>query len=220
MSGRGLGLWRHGCLVGCVVVRTVAPIGPLDLSALNLVRVGSALSAVAFGDLAQRIREPFGERLVRVRVVSYELPEVERIEAGLLAAILSDHVGGHVLGITDADLLDSSGEDFFPFVFGGAAPNCHAAVVSSRRLQADDPQLSFDRVLKVALHEVGHSFGLIHHYSFERAGDSGYCPMSKGEFNRYGELGYVRSVIDGRGFRFCAACTEFLHRFKVTAYDT
>jgi hypothetical protein len=189
---------------------------PADLSSLNLVRVDDALTPETFAELAERLLEPFAPALRSVRVHEYALPEVERIDASLLANALHQSIGGHVLGITRADLIDQSGEDFFSFVFGGATPASHAAVVSSRRLRAADPQVSFERVLKVALHEVGHSFGLVHHYSFERASESGCCPMSKGEFNRYGEHGYVRSVIDGRGFRFCAACAEFLRRFWAT----
>jgi archaemetzincin len=63
-----------------------------------------------------------------------------------------------VLGLTDADL-------FIPvltFVFGEAQLGGHAAVVSSARLGASDPYRGRERVVKEALHELGHTFGLLH----------------------------------------------------------
>jgi len=36
--------------------------------------------------------------------------------------------------------------------------------------------------------------------------------MSKGEFNKFGYLGYIRIIIDGRGLTFCDECTNFLTR--------
>jgi hypothetical protein len=34
--------------------------------------------------------------------------------------------------------------------------------------------------------------------------------MSKGDFNRHGEVSYLRMVIDSRGYRFCSGCRRFL----------
>ncbi len=69
---------------------------------------------------------------------------------------------GKVLGITDVDL-------FIPiltFVFGEAQLGGAAAVVSSARL-ADpaalgDPRVIHERLAKEAVHELGHTFGLLH----------------------------------------------------------
>jgi hypothetical protein len=36
--------------------------------------------------------------------------------------------------------------------------------------------------------------------------------MSRGEFNKFGYKGYVQAVVDGRGYRFCDECTDFLKR--------
>lgn len=68
-----------------------------------------------------------------------------------------------VVGITDMDL-------FIPiltFVFGEAQLGGEAAVVSTARLSADtgfrpDPALLTSRTLKECIHELGHTFGLLH----------------------------------------------------------
>ena len=67
-----------------------------------------------------------------------------------------------------------------------------------------------DRTTKVALHEVGHNFGLTDHASFKPAPDGALCPMSRGEFNKFGYRGYVRAIVDGRGHKFCDECSGFL----------
>jgi len=70
---------------------------------------------------------------------------------------------GKIVGITDADL-------FIPiltFVYGEAQLGGRAAVVSTARLIPDtglrpDPHLLRSRVLKETVHELGHTFGLLH----------------------------------------------------------
>jgi len=64
----------------------------------------------------------------------------------------------HVLGVVALDL-------FVPgmnFVFGEARCPGRAAVVSTYRLRADDPNLFEARVVKEAVHEIGHMLGLEH----------------------------------------------------------
>ena len=70
--------------------------------------------------------------------------------------------------------------------------------------------LFIDRTTKVALHEVGHNLGLTDHASFKPATDGSLCPMSRGEFNKFGYRGYVRAIVDGRGLKFCNECSDFL----------
>ncbi len=64
-----------------------------------------------------------------------------------------------LLGVTDVDL-------FMPvltFVFGEAQLGQCAAVVSIARLrEAAVPSLVIDRLTKEAVHEIGHTFGLVH----------------------------------------------------------
>jgi len=69
-----------------------------------------------------------------------------------------------VLGVTDKDLCIP----ILTYVFGEAQLGGTAAVVSLARLRqefygvAPDPPLFLSRVRKECLHELGHTFGLIH----------------------------------------------------------
>lgn len=68
-----------------------------------------------------------------------------------------------------------------------------------------------DRTLKVSLHEVGHNLGLTDHAAYQTAPDGTLCPMSRGEYNKFGYIGYLRAIIDGRGMNFCDECIYFLN---------
>jgi predicted Zn-dependent protease len=184
---------------------------------LKLVRVGSSLPSDALRHFSQRVRAAFAHVLRELEIVQYDPPAFERIEASLLTQALEYEIGGQILAVTDADLLDSSGDGFDHYMFGGKDNRNAVAVVSTARLRSRRGELRLDRVIKVGLHELGHNFGLGHHYSFERSVDGYYCPMSKGDFNGYGERGYLRAVIDGRGFAFCRRCLETLRRWTITA---
>jgi archaemetzincin len=89
----------------------------------------------------------------------------------ILAQLLpmARHTGMRVLGITEVDL-------FIPiltFVFGEAQWHNQAAVVSLHRLHQrfyglpEDKTLFYKRSEKEALHELGHTFGLIHCSQFD-----------------------------------------------------
>jgi predicted Zn-dependent protease len=184
------------------------------LASLKLVRIGEPISQSSLESFAEKIVDSFLFLIQDVSLVQYDPPPFDAIEARLLTRSLDEEVGGHILGVTGADLVDSSGDDFFSFMFGGKDNSNDVAVVSTRRLLRDgaevSPELAGARLLKVAIHELGHNFGLLHHYGHDKADDGAYCPMTKGDFNRFGEHGYVRAVIDARGFRFCRGCETFL----------
>ncbi len=179
---------------------------------VKLVRVGEALDVEGLDRLGQAVRRAFRHLVEGLELVSYEPPHFEEIEASLLTSVLEQEVGGHILGVTDADLIDPHAEGFHQFMFGGKDNRNEVAVVSTRRLRRRSGRIAVERVIKVALHELGHNFGLGHHYRFEPAGSSGFCPMSKGDYNGYGERGYQRAVIDARGLRFCRSCRELMRR--------
>jgi hypothetical protein len=184
------------------------------LASLKLVRIGEPISQTSLGSFADKIVDSFLHLIREICLVQYDPPPFDAIEAKLLTRSLDLEVGGHILAVTAADLVDSSGDDFFSFMFGGKDNSNHVAVVSTRRLLGDgaevSPELAGARLLKVAIHELGHNFGLLHHYGHDKAEDGAYCPMTKGDFNRFGEHGYLRAVIDARGFRFCRGCETFL----------
>jgi archaemetzincin len=73
-------------------------------------------------------------------------------------------MGGRVLGITDIDLF----APVFTFVFGEAQLDGRVALASLYRMRnnfyglPDDDDLLAERFTKEAVHEVGHTFGLVH----------------------------------------------------------
>lgn len=73
-----------------------------------------------------------------------------------------------LVAVTDVDL-------FIPvltFVYGEALLNGAAAVVSTARLGEAEPALLVPRLLKTCVHELGHTFGLVHC-------DDGRCVMRR-----------------------------------------
>ena len=152
-----------------------------------------------------------------VELSHHNSPVVESIDALLLTMILNEEYGGHTLGITDADLKTADEDEFYNSILGGKNPRNDVAVVSTNKLAPttiasdEEYKLFIDRTLKVSLHEVGHNFGLTDHASYQPASDGLLCPMSRGEFNKFGYRGYVKVIIDGRGSKFCNECTDFLN---------
>lgn len=101
-----------------------------------------------------------------------------------------------VLGVTTCDL-------FIPmlsFVFGQAQLNGRVALLSLARLHQgfyglpDDRPVFIERTRKETLHELGHTFGLIHCLEKE-------CPMS---------LSTTIQLLDRKGGRYCPSCSVLL----------
>ena len=184
---------------------------------LNIVRIGSDITFSSLKVIGQRIVETFAGLIGEFSLSHFNTPVVESIDAHLLTMVLHDEYGGHILGITDADLKTSDWDEFYNSIVGGKNPKNDVAVVSTNKLSPPqiqsekDYNLYLDRTLKVSLHELGHNFGLTDHASFRKTRDGALCPMSRGEFNKFGYRGYVRVVIDGRGLHFCEECTSFLN---------
>jgi archaemetzincin len=86
---------------------------------------------------------------------------------GILKALLDDPQASpseRVLGVTSVDLF----APVLTYVFGEAQLDGRAAVVSCHRLRAEayglppDPERLYDRLHKEAMHELGHTYGLLH----------------------------------------------------------
>jgi len=191
-------------------------------SNLNIVRVGNNISFTSLKEIGHRILEAFEGIIEEFNLSHHDTPVADKIDAFLLTKVLHREFGGHILGITDADLMTCDDDEFYNTIIGGKNPQNDVAVVSTKKLTPSevnsqkDYDLFIDRTLKVSLHEVGHNLGLTDHGSFKTARDGTLCPMSKGEFNRFGYWGYVRAIIDGRGASFCDACSHFLE--EIYAY--
>jgi archaemetzincin len=110
----------------------------------------------------------------------------------LLARAPAD--GTRLLGITDVDL-------FIPiltFVFGEAQLDGQAAVVSYARLvDGDDRILTARRLAREAVHELGHTFGLVHCAGISAGRDGGPCVMSRSASVR---------AVDAKSTRLCPDC--------------
>jgi archaemetzincin len=84
----------------------------------------------------------------------------------LLRMLLDDPNGsdGRVLGVAGVDLF----APVLTYVFGEAQLQGRSAVVSVHRLRPEayglpeDGELLFQRLLKESVHELGHTFGLVH----------------------------------------------------------
>jgi len=189
-----------------------------NTSLLHIVRAGSDISYSSLKVIGNRILDSFRGAIKEFKLAHHKAPVVDSIDAYFLTKILHQQYEGHVLGITDADLKTYDLNEFYNSIFGGKNPQNDVAVVSTNKLCTDriDSQKGYDlffkRILKVSLHEVGHNLGLTDHASYQTASDGYLCPMSRGEFNKFGYIGYLRAVIDGRGMNFCEECVHFLSR--------
>ena len=187
-----------------------------DISKLNLVRIGSYITYSSLKKIGDDLLESFSGILGEVDLSHHDSPMIDSIDAQLLTLILGEEYIGNTLGITDADLKIDDGDEFYNSIIGGKNPKNNVAVVSTKkltpkRMESDEEIERFiDRTTKVALHEVGHNFGLTDHAAFKPAPDGALCPMSRGEFNKFGYRGYVRAIVDGRGLKFCDECSDFL----------
>lgn len=187
-----------------------------NISKLNMVRIGSDITYSSLKKIGTGILESFRGLIKEVDFSHHDSPVVESIDAQLLTMILDQEYAGHTLGITDADLKTEDDDEFYNSILGGKNPKNDVAVVSTNKLTPQNLNtdreygLFIDRTLKVSLHEVGHNFGLTDHASYRPARNGLLCPMSRGEFNKFGYRGYVKVIIDGRGKNFCDECINFL----------
>lgn len=187
-----------------------------NIDRLNIVRLGAVLSYSSLKEIGTHIIDSFDGIIVDFKMSHHDTPVTKSLDAYLLTMVLDMEYGGHTLGITDADLKTQDQDSFYNTIIGGKNPRNDVAVVSTRHLSPthiesdSDYSLLIRRTLKVALHEVGHNLGLTDHASYRFTTDGSLCPMSKGEFNKFGYQGYVRAVVDGRGVKFCDDCDHFL----------
>ena len=112
----------------------------------------------------------------------------------LLTWLAKEPVGERVVGVSARDISTTNGKHADWGVFGlGQMPGT-SCVVSSFRLGKRGSQLALERLGRVAIHEVGHTYGLDHC-------PASACIMSDAE-------GGIKSV--DRGKAFCEKCRQSL----------
>jgi archaemetzincin len=115
---------------------------------------------------------------------------------GLLLELINDTPAEtlKILGVTELDLFIP----IFTFLFGEAQLNGIAALVSTHRLRnqfygiPEDETLLRNRLLKEGIHELGHTFGLIHCFALK-------CVMKSST--------YVEEI-DQKPTHFCKLCQQ------------
>jgi archaemetzincin len=169
------------------------------------------ISLVPVGRVDRALLEPLAEGLTERLPVACSI-QPEALEAGfafnplrrqyhsteILKKLLQKPSGEiwKVLGVTELDLYIP----ILTFVFGEAQVSDGGAVVSVHRLRQEfyglpgDLSLLHDRLLKEALHELGHTYGLRHCSDY-------LCVMS---------ASYGVERIDLKRAEFCPACAEAL----------
>ncbi|MAG11150.1 hypothetical protein CMI44_02465 [Candidatus Pacearchaeota archaeon] len=186
------------------------------LSKLNIVRVGDHITYSSLKEIGENLVDSFYGVIWDFDLLHHSSPVLEGIDAYLLTSVLHEKYGGHILGITAADLETDDEDEFYNSILGGKNRENDVAVVSTKKLSPveikseEDCDLYVGRILKVALHEVGHNVGLGDHASHQNSKSGWLCPMSRGEFNKYGYKGYVKAIVDQRNFDFCEECSDFL----------
>jgi archaemetzincin len=169
------------------------------------------ISLMPIGQVDHALLEPLAEALTRRLNVACSI-QPEGLEAEfafnpmrrqyhsteILKKILQKPQGEtwKVLGVTEMDLYIP----VLTFVFGEAQLADGGAVVSAHRLRQEfygmptDPELLHQRLLKEALHELGHTYGLRHCHDYT-------CVMSASN-------GVER--IDLKNAEFCPTCAQLL----------
>jgi archaemetzincin len=167
------------------------------------------ISLLPIGKIDRALLEPLAEGLTwRLRVAcsiqpdgldtefAYNSLRQQYHSTEILKRILERPPGNSwkVLGVTEVDLYIP----VLTFVFGEAQVSDGGAFVSAHRLRQEfyglpaDPELLHQRLLKEALHELGHTYGLRHCADYT-------CVMS---------ASYGVERIDLKRADFCPACAE------------
>ena len=172
---------------------------------IDLWWIGAAgMDAAVLGELRARVAAAFGHT-VRVREAPHRPPDSfdprrgQHSSTRILRWLAASRRPGtaKVLALTDVDL-------FIPvltFVFGEAQLGGEVAVVSTARLGdggGSDPGTLATRLLKEAMHELGHTFGLLH------------CDVPGCVMGRSASLRHV----DGKDSGFCGDCRTRLGEAK------
>jgi archaemetzincin len=167
---------------------------------IDIVPIGEVHEAL-LSFLSQSIFQTFKIQ-PRIRHCRFDLsPVYEPVRnqynsSGLLLQLINDPPPEtlKILGVTELDVFIP----IFTFLFGEAQLNGIGALVSTHRLRnqfygiPEDKELLKNRLLKEAIHELGHTFGLIHCFTLK-------CVMNSST--------YVEEI-DQKSISFCRLCEQ------------
>jgi archaemetzincin len=170
------------------------------MSYIDIVPIGEVDEALLLF-LRQSIFQAFKIQ-PRVRNCLFDLSSVydpvrnQYNSSGLLLQLISDPPPEtlKILGVTELDLFIP----IFTFLFGEAQLNGIGALVSTHRLHnqfygiPENKELLKNRLLKETIHELGHTFGLIHCFTLK-------CVMKSST--------YVEEI-DQKSINFCRLCEQ------------
>jgi archaemetzincin len=134
-----------------------------------LIPIGNVDKAILEA-LLRPLEEGFGQRTqigdsIALPRESWNRHQGQHLASLLLAKLPSlPHLGDRVLGVVDVDIFAPG----LNFVFGEANISERRALISLQRLRQEfyglprDENLFRERVLKEAVHELGHTYGLKH----------------------------------------------------------
>jgi len=168
------------------------------MSYIDIVPIGEIAEPLLVS-LKQSILQTFKIQ-TRIRKHPFDLPSVydpdrnQYNSSGLLLQLINDVSPEtlKVLAVTELDLFIP----IFTFLFGEAQLNGKGALVSTHRLHnqfygiPENKELLKNRLLKEGIHELGHTFGLIHCFTLR-------CVMNTST--------YVEDI-DQKSAHFCRIC--------------
>jgi len=172
---------------------------------IALVPIGNADKAI-LEVLTRPLEKVFDQRMrigdsIALPWESWNQRRGQHLASLLLAELPSlPHLGDRVLGVVDVDIFAPG----LNFVFGEADITRKRVLISLQRLRQEfyglpcDENLFRERVLKEAVHELGHTYGL------------GHCPDSTCVMHFSNSL----HDTDVKGWDFCPNCQEKYNIYK------